>query len=288
MVAEDAIAEPAPTVEPLGIENPPVRWFEPVSEGNNAAATSRALPLQTAADLGPEQPLVVDDVLVATPVEFPSAPLAVARHAAPETPPAGDPLPIVAMPPRHAAAEASEREASVVQPIEAGFEAEDRDLLLQAAARRPLTSRWVADTLAISANEARELLRSMVADGALRRIGQARGTQYVLPDWAESRNIKPRQFVFGSHQRQLVLRAARGQRLTNEKIRNLLDISPGQALELLSELVQEGLLEKRGQARGTHYVLTSHPAAAGPIANHRPGGRIHLPRVDKRPRQGGH
>jgi very-short-patch-repair endonuclease len=286
MVEGVAVLEPAPTAETFDVEDLPDRLYEPSSTDTDSTDPSVALPFTVVDRRSAGHPILVDDAAVPAPVELSPALLPSATPTAVETPPAGISLPPPAGRPRHAVPEPAEPEVSVVQPVEAGFVAEDRELLLQAAARRPLTSRLVADTLAISANEARELLRSMVQEGALRRIGQARGTQYVLPGWAESgRGTNAREFVFGSHQRALVLRAARSQRLTNEKVRNLLDISPGQALEVLSELVQEGLLEKRGKARGTHYILTSQLTAEN---HYRTAGRIHLPRVEKRRSVDGH
>jgi very-short-patch-repair endonuclease len=260
-------------VDPFDVAGSAARWSEPVPVDNNGSGPSESPPLHSADGLGLE--LIGDDPAVPTPQPVP-------RHAALATPPAGIAVAVAATAPRHATPEISEREMAPAQPVEGGFDSEDRDLLLQAAALRPLTSRWVAETLAISLNEARELLQAMVADGGLRRIGQARGTQYVLPDWTDSRNSQPRPFVFGRHQRALVLRAARGQRLTNEKLRRMLGISAGQALELLSDLVQEGILEKKGQARGTHYVLTSQAAPNRARSSLQSDRRINLPRLDGR------
>jgi very-short-patch-repair endonuclease len=149
-----------------------------------------------------------------------------------------------------------------VAHIEPDAEPEDRDLLLLAAARRPLTTNWVVEMLAISTLEARRLLSSMVERGELRRIGQTKGTRYVLPKWAEAEregaregNRRPR-FVFGPPERRLVLQAARRRPLTNEFVRELLGVTSSMASEVLSTLVDEGLLERRGRTRATHYVLT--------------------------------
>jgi Ni2+-binding GTPase involved in maturation of urease and hydrogenase/very-short-patch-repair endonuclease len=156
------------------------------------------------------------------------------------------------------------------------IDVDDRDLLLRAAAQRPLSTNWVAETLAISTYEARALLQSLVEDGLLRRTGQTKGTRYVLPEWTEaerppqSQAERPRRFVLGPNQRMLVLRAARHRPLTNENVRRLLDVSSGQAVEVLSALVQEGLLERKGRGRGTYYVLEARPARDQSMVEHTP------------------
>lgn len=197
------------------------------------------------------------------------------RHsidAEPETPKFG--IPVQVIEPRGMLGS----DVSVPQPIDAGVTLQDRELVLQAAARRPLTSRWVADALAISVNEARELLRSMVEEGVLRRIGQARGTQYVLPDWTRGPTSASASFAFDAHQREVVLRAAQGQQLTNERVRHLLHATAAQAFAVLSQLVEEGVLERRGQGRGTHYVLVRERMAEGDSVH--PRERIDFSRFD--------
>ena len=161
-----------------------------------------------------------------------------------------------------------ERAVPLVEPLPpaqailpSGKDLGDREFLLQAAQRHPLTTTWVAEHLAIGMAEARALLQDMADGGLLRRTGQTKGTRYVLPDWTETERApetpgeRARRFVISPQQRAWVQRAAQNRQLTNESVRGLLRISPGQAIEVLSALVEEGVLERRDRARGTYYVL---------------------------------
>lgn len=138
---------------------------------------------------------------------------------------------------------------------------ERRALLLQAAQRSPLSSERVSKMLATSMLEARELLKAMVDEELLVRTGQTR-TRYVLPDWTTTERHSasngssrgPRSLVVGPDQRSAVLRAVAHRPLTNEIVRRLLEVDSARATEILTALVEDGQLERKGQARGTYYV----------------------------------
>jgi hypothetical protein len=149
---------------------------------------------------------------------------------------------------------------------------EARELLLQMAGRAPLSSAKVAEILVIGREEARAILNAMALDGSLVRTGQSRGHRYVLPGWSEvtrhdghspvtdasgpSTATRPsRNLVVGPEQRSAVLRAAKYRALTNEVVRNLLNVDASTAFEILTALVEDGKLRRKGQGRGTHYVL---------------------------------
>lgn len=145
-----------------------------------------------------------------------------------------------------------------------------RALLLQRAATASLTTKWVADTLAIGLQEARDMLGRLVEEGTLRRVGAGRGLRYVLPEWSEVRDTRAgqptqRTLVTGPAQQEQVLRAARFRTLTNERVRALLDVTPAQATEILGALVAQGRLRRTGQGRGTQYALTA-PTPVTPSA----------------------
>jgi very-short-patch-repair endonuclease len=62
---------------------------------------------------------------------------------------------------------------------------------------------------------------------------------------------------------QSVLELAADGSLTNEIVRRFLDVSSEEARRVLSDLVQQGLLEKRGATKGTHYVLVTSGETSG-------------------------
>jgi predicted HTH transcriptional regulator len=151
---------------------------------------------------------------------------------------------------------------------EAILAADDRELLLRAAAHRPLSTNWVVEALAIGTAEARAMLNALVEEGALRRTGQTRGTRYVLPGWDEvERPADPgrqRRYVVGPHQRSIVISVAHRRRITNETVRTLLHVESGQAVEVLNALVTENLLMREGVGRGTSYVPVDRVAEERP------------------------
>src|SRR3954454_12236596 len=113
------------------------------------------------------------------------------------------------------------------------------------------------------------------------KSGATKGTHYVLPGSPASR---PRQAAApvgpaggaagrtydapmkasATDHGQLVLDLARRGRVTNEVVRDLLAVGSEEARRLLVALTEEGVLERRGAKRGTHYVAqsdTQEPAA---------------------------
>ncbi|MDN5918008.1 MAG: AAA domain-containing protein, partial [Pseudonocardia sp.] len=160
----------------------------------------------------------------------------------------------------------------------------DEEFLLRAARQQPLSSVWVAEKMGIGVPDARLILSGLVDRGRLLKTGQTRGTRYVLPDGpppapseresgptVQRRGIRPflppraaeptaqRSWDAGrslsvSERKSLIDTAARG-RLTNESVRRRLGVDASVAQEIVSSLVDEGALVKRGRAGGTHYVL---------------------------------
>ena len=205
----------------------------------------------------PEPPVAAPSGLSSTDVRLEDREPADPIGPVPSAPMSTEPLsPVVLEERPHGERRSNEPEPAA--PIESGTDREERDLLLLAASRGSLSTNWVTEMLGITTLEARRLLSSMVDDGELQRIGQTKGTRYVLPHWSEDgyEADQRAKFVFGPPDRKLVLRAASRRPLTNEFVRHLLGVTPNQAFEVLSTLVDEQLLERRGRARGTHYVLT--------------------------------
>lgn len=159
----------------------------------------------------------------------------------------------------------------------------DEEALLRAARQQPLSSVWVAEKMGISVPDARLMLSGLVRRGLLLKIGQTRGTRYVLPDGPRpaptgrgirpavpGRGIRPAVPPRGvvqvpsrsgedghnlsvSERTSLIDIAVRG-RLTNESVRRRLGVDRADAEEILSALVDEGTLVRRGRAGGTHYA----------------------------------
>ncbi|MGH3979450.1 MAG: AAA domain-containing protein [Pseudonocardiaceae bacterium] len=159
-----------------------------------------------------------------------------------------------------------QRQTALPQEFDSISEAR-RALLLQAAERSPLSSARVAGILAIHVAEARALLAEMVADGLLVRTGNTKGTRYLLPGWSEVERRNPpegpprppRSLVVSPTQRSQVLRAVVHRPLTNEVVRKLLDVDAATSTEILTALVEDSELERKGQGRGTYYVQVRPP-----------------------------
>jgi ATP-dependent DNA helicase RecG len=96
----------------------------------------------------------------------------------------------------------------------------------------------------------RAVLQDLVTRGLLERIGERRGSRYVLgPVARKAQSI-------GSNQRlRVILNHARRQGvIVNSDVRGLLDVDRPTARRLLHELVAHGLLEPVGEGRGRRYV----------------------------------
>jgi very-short-patch-repair endonuclease len=289
----------APLWERLdGLEIHPANWSDPTSD---AGANQPPLPVveptpipdEVAEPGSPPTKLVIRERIELTrqpesliptiglvPTELPAVPApvttpvperietvptpATAVQASPQTPGAALAKEHFGPPPNQKAPE-----SFLPQPADL-LDMQDRLLLLTAAKRRPLTSLWVAQVLAISQTEAREILRALSDAGELVRVGQQRGTRYVLPTWdktpSDPHGEGSRTFVSGPAQREQILRATRRQSITNEYVQNLLGVSPSAALETLNAMVHAGDLERFGQGRGTRYHRLQ-PQKVRPVAD---------------------
>lgn len=128
--------------------------------------------------------------------------------------------------------------------------------LLRLAEQGPLSSVQAGEALGLTTAQARDALADLVTDGRLDRTGQTRGTRYVLPG-ARSVETPPSAGTrtVDDTARELMLARAAQQALTNEVVRDLLGVDADTARVTLAALVDEGVLEKQGQRRGTRYVL---------------------------------
>jgi very-short-patch-repair endonuclease len=151
--------------------------------------------------------------------------------------------------------------------------------LLEMAAQEPLSTVHAAEVLGLTKEEARGALADLVNIGRLERTGQTRGTRYILPGTqVDAVTPAPREansrVTIDDWQRDLLLtHASRREPLTNEIVRDLLEVDADTARLTLATLVNDGALEKQGQRRGTRYVLpdtgrhhvrVEHPVLADP------------------------
>jgi len=111
----------------------------------------------------------------------------------------------------------------------------------------------------------------MVAGGVLVRTGQTRGTRYhvpgrVTPEVPDTRaaapDMRPRGVEPSAAERHAVLEAARRGRVTNETVRDLLGVHSAAARSVLAAMVDDGALQRRGQRRGSHYVIATDEGSA--------------------------
>ncbi|MGY1722740.1 AAA domain-containing protein [Blastococcus sp. SYSU DS0533] len=167
---------------------------------------------------------------------------------------------------------------------------ETRLLVLELATDGALTNEVVRQFLGVSPEEARRVLNALAEHGFLEKRGATKGTHYVLPGspaavrfptpppaaptGAGRRSHESPLRVSDSDHGQLVLHLARRGPVTNEDIRHLLAIGSEEARRLLVALTEEGLLERRGAKRGTHYVVTSPSEGSSlrsPVGREGPG-----------------
>lgn len=131
----------------------------------------------------------------------------------------------------------------------------DRVLLVHGARGHDLTNSYVRELLGVDSTHARAALQRLRDAELLRQEGTKSGARYVL-----DRRIAPPPGLRLSQEdmRGIVLELAAHGPVTNETVRQRLSLDRAEALRLLNGLVDDGALERRGERRGSHYVL---PAA---------------------------
>jgi very-short-patch-repair endonuclease len=145
--------------------------------------------------------------------------------------------------------------------------------LLEMAADGPLSTVQAAEALGLTKPEVRDALTALVIEGGLERVGQTRGTRYLLPGTRAEQSALTSRVTVDDQQRETLLTHAGREPLTNEIVRELLEVDADAARLMLAALVDSGALEKQGQRRGTRYVLpdsgrhhvpVEHPVLADP------------------------
>ncbi len=129
----------------------------------------------------------------------------------------------------------------------------DRILLVHAARGERLTNSGVRELVGVDADEARRALQRLRDADFLVQRGSRGGASYTLNE-----SLAPPAGLRLTRQalKELVLQLAidNGPPLTNARVRERTGLDRAEALRLLDELVSEGLLERVGARRGTHYV----------------------------------
>jgi ATP-dependent DNA helicase RecG len=129
----------------------------------------------------------------------------------------------------------------------------DRLLLVHAARGESLTNEQVRELLGVDSRDARKALRRLRDAGFIEQVGERGGAYYLLSPAVGA----PAAFRLGpAALRELVVSlAAGGAPLTNALVRSATGLDRAEALRLLEGLVRDGRLVRKGEKRGTHYVL---------------------------------
>lgn len=137
------------------------------------------------------------------------------------------------------------------------IEPEDRILLIHAARGEELTNSRARELIGTEDRQrARAALHRLRDSHMLVQEGERGGASYRL---AQHLGAPAGVRLSREELKMLVLDAASSQPITNARVRQITGMDRAAALGLLSELVDEGRLERRGERRGSHYVLASGP-----------------------------
>ncbi len=130
----------------------------------------------------------------------------------------------------------------------------DRIPLVYAARGEVLTNARVRELLGVDSRDARQSLRRLRDAGFLQQLGERGGATYVLATAVRA----PAAFRMSpADLRTFVLELASEGPLTNARVRSETGLDRVETFRLLDQLVHEGTLERRGERRGSHYILAS-------------------------------
>lgn len=130
----------------------------------------------------------------------------------------------------------------------------DRLVLVHAARGEELTNEDVREMLGVDSRDARAALRRLRDAGFLEQLGERGGSRYVL---AESVGAPLALRMSPQALRRLVLSLAEDGPITNTSVREATGLDRTEALRLLEALVREGKIVRRGERRGSYYLLAS-------------------------------
>ena len=136
--------------------------------------------------------------------------------------------------------------------LAAGLEPSDVQLLLRAVRGQTLTNTVVRNLLGVDASKASRALARLRDGGLLQQRSAGAGATYALnadiqrPDGTR---------IAGRDFRAEVLGLAAAGSVTNTDIRTATGLDRTAAVRILNRLVADGLLDRHGSRRGTHYKL---------------------------------
>jgi ATP-dependent DNA helicase RecG len=126
----------------------------------------------------------------------------------------------------------------------------DRVLLVHAARGVPLTNGYAREVLSVDSVDARNALRRLRDAGLLRQSGERGGAVYYLaPDLSSPAGLRLAPTELG----ELIVALAEEGPLTNQVVRERTGLDRARALAVLTALVEEGRLVRRGERRGSWY-----------------------------------
>jgi ATP-dependent DNA helicase RecG len=130
----------------------------------------------------------------------------------------------------------------------------DRVLLVHAARGVPLTNSYARDVLGADSVDARNSLQRLRDADLLSQSGERGGAVYYLsPDLSPPAGLRLEPGELGN----LVVALAEEGALTNQLVRERTGLDRARALALLTSLVEEGRLVRRGERRGSWYERPS-------------------------------
>jgi len=131
-----------------------------------------------------------------------------------------------------------------------GLTADARTALVQAHRRGSISNEELRTLRELDREASRRTLQELVARGLLERVGERRGTRYVLGP-ATRHAKRP---GLDARLRVVVRHAQRHGAVANADVRTLLDVDRTAARMILSELVALGRLRPVGERRGRRYL----------------------------------
>jgi len=128
---------------------------------------------------------------------------------------------------------------------------------------RRLNISSLARSIQKSEPQTRSVIERLVETGMVEAHGSGRGRHYILSARIYRRSGDKSQYIrqagFGPIQQEQMVQGFlnKNVRITRSDVADLCRISPFQATRLLSKLVEEGKIVRKGQGKGTYYVLPS-------------------------------
>ncbi len=136
--------------------------------------------------------------------------------------------------------------------VAAGLDPADIHLLIRAGRGQTLTNKAVRRLLGVDPSKASRALARLRDKGLLQQRGSGAGAFYTLnPNIARPDGTRITQRDYEAE----VLGLATAGSITNTDVREATGLDRTAAVRILNRLITDGLLERRGSKRGTHYTI---------------------------------